>query len=203
MKKRSTFLQLKESERSRRRNLILDAAMHLFASKSFHQIGMRDIADEAGISPASIYRYFSSRDDICAEILGHEIKKGRNRQHERLESGQTSLEDIASGMVDFFLEKKGTFQMLGYFLLSEEVDKEARDKFHYVQDYYLNEFDKVLIEMGCPQENVRLFSMAFLASILGTILSFRNSEEWEKESSSQYVHRLAKFIASIFKTSIC
>ncbi|MGM0540502.1 MAG: TetR/AcrR family transcriptional regulator, partial [Thermodesulfobacteriota bacterium] len=106
MGKRSTFLELKETERAYRRDLILDAAMSLFAERPFHEIGMRDIANEAGISPASIYRYFSSRDDILAEILGHEVSEGSQRQQKRLESGRASLEDIAAGIVDFFMEKE-------------------------------------------------------------------------------------------------
>ncbi len=40
--------------------------MLLFSPMPFDKVGMRDIAPEAGLSPASIYRYFSNRDDfVC------------------------------------------------------------------------------------------------------------------------------------------
>ncbi|WP_027369319.1 TetR/AcrR family transcriptional regulator [Desulfovermiculus halophilus] len=198
MSKRSTFLELKESERAYRRDLILDAAMSLFAERPFHEIGMRDIATEAGISPASIYRYFSSRDDILAEILGHEVSEGSQRQRERLETGRTSLEDIAAGIVDFFMEKEATLQMLNHFLLKEEVDEEAKEKFTAIQIHYLEQFDSVLEAMGCDPDNVRLFSRAFFASLLGIIMSFRNAPDSNSEANKKHVHRLAKLTATIF-----
>ena len=65
-----------------RKNLIIDASIRLFSKMLFDKVGMRDIAAEADISPASIYRYFSNRDDLFAEALwregqtiGQEIKR--------------------------------------------------------------------------------------------------------------------------------
>ncbi len=102
MKRKSTFLELKEREREKRRELILEAATHLFSTRNFSEIGMRDIAEEAGISPASIYRYFPNRDAILLEVLGQDINEGRLRQLKRLEEGANSLEEFAIGIVDFF-----------------------------------------------------------------------------------------------------
>ncbi|MEZ4577106.1 MAG: helix-turn-helix domain-containing protein [Desulfobacterales bacterium] len=47
----------------------MKAANGTFEEKSFHEIGMRDIAVKAGVSAASIYRYFPSRDDSFVEAL--------------------------------------------------------------------------------------------------------------------------------------
>lgn len=199
MSKKSTFLQLKENERAYRKDLILDAAMTLFSEHPFHAIGMRDIADEAGISPASIYRYFSSRDDILAEILGQEVMEGRQRQLKRLEDDTASIEDIAAGIVDFFLERESTLQMLSHFLLNDDLDEEAKDKFLEVQEYYLEEFDQVLTRMGCSSENVRVFSKAFFSSLLGVIMSFRKYPEQDRESTRRHVHRLARLTATVFR----
>lgn len=201
MPKKSTFLQLKESERAYRRDLILDAAMTLFAERPFHEIGMRDIADEAGISPASIYRYFSSRDDILAEILGHEVREGRQLQERRFEEGTATFEEVAEGIVDFFFEKEATLQMVSHFLLKEEVDEEAQQKFISIQEFYLNEFDKVLERMGCSG-NVRLFSRAFFASLLGIIVGFRKYPSGDREENKKHVHRLARLTATVFKNGL-
>ncbi|HMK33906.1 MAG TPA: helix-turn-helix domain-containing protein, partial [Desulfomonilaceae bacterium] len=70
----STLTKLRKKERETRRDLIIDAAIRLFATTPFDRVGMRDIASEAGLSPASIYRYFSNRDDLFVEALCREIK---------------------------------------------------------------------------------------------------------------------------------
>lgn len=49
-----------------RRHQILDAAQLCFARSGFHQSTMQDVAAEAGMSPANIYRYFTSKDALIA-----------------------------------------------------------------------------------------------------------------------------------------
>ncbi|MEF8888517.1 MAG: TetR/AcrR family transcriptional regulator [Desulfohalobiaceae bacterium] len=203
MSKKSTFLQLKENERAYRRDIILSAALHLFSQYSFHDIGMRDIAEEAGISPASIYRYFSSRDDILTEILSEEINNGRQKQWKRVESGFTSLEDLAAGIVDFFWERESTLQIVGHFMLNYDVDEEAKKKFRSLQKSYLDEFDRVLMGMGFEGSNVRLFSKAFFASLFGIIASYRNYPQGaDTENAYNNLHLLAQTTAAIFKNGM-
>lgn len=47
-----------------RREGILEAALSCFGRKGFHQTTMRDICDEAQVSPGAIYRYFKSKDEF-------------------------------------------------------------------------------------------------------------------------------------------
>jgi AcrR family transcriptional regulator len=47
-----------------RRQQIIDAAYRCFARKGFHQSTMRDIYEEAQLSPGAVYNYFSGKDAI-------------------------------------------------------------------------------------------------------------------------------------------
>ena len=203
MAKRSTFIELKENERAHRKEIILNAALRLYDKYSFHDIGMRDIGKEAGISPASIYRYFSSRDDILAEILNQMMMLGRDRQWQRCKSESVSLEEIAGGIVDFFWERESILQIVGHFLWNYDVDEEAKKKFQTTQKTYLDEFDRMLAGMGCKERDLRLFSKSFIASILGIIVTYRNDPRGTT-SSEVYasLHRLARATASIFRNGM-
>lgn len=57
----SRFEQLKKKEKLARKQIVIESALALFTKKPFFKIGMRDVAREAGISPATIYRYFPSQ----------------------------------------------------------------------------------------------------------------------------------------------
>ncbi len=57
------------------RDRILTVATGLFAEHGVNGIGIRRIADEAGINHALIIRYFGSKDKLVAEILQREISK--------------------------------------------------------------------------------------------------------------------------------
>ncbi|HEY0814539.1 MAG TPA: TetR/AcrR family transcriptional regulator [Pseudonocardia sp.] len=51
-----------------RRQQILDAARARFASHGFARTSMNDIVDESGLSTGSIYRYFTSKDEIVIAV---------------------------------------------------------------------------------------------------------------------------------------
>jgi len=53
-----------EREREAVGRAILEAARDLFVSEGYANVSMRKIADRIEYSPAAIYRYFSSKDDI-------------------------------------------------------------------------------------------------------------------------------------------
>lgn len=58
----------KEVQREKRRNQILDAARIFFRAKGFNGTTVEDIAREAELSPATLYFYFKSKDEIYASI---------------------------------------------------------------------------------------------------------------------------------------
>ncbi len=51
------------------RDNILKAALDEFSSKGYRTATMSSIAERCGISKSNLYRYFSSKDEICHELL--------------------------------------------------------------------------------------------------------------------------------------
>src|SRR5205823_8500639 len=81
-----------ERDREAVRRAILDAARELFVAEGFRNVSIRKIAERIEYSPAAIYSYFSSKDDIffaLAEegfrLLGHPANEGRREQLESLD----------------------------------------------------------------------------------------------------------------------
>ncbi len=50
-------------------NLILDAALKIFAEKGYHESRLEDIAATAGFSKASLYNYYQDKEEIFLNIL--------------------------------------------------------------------------------------------------------------------------------------
>ena len=148
MQSKSSFKSLKEDERETRQTIILDSAVKLFNEQAFHQVGMRDIAAEAGISAATIYRYFPSRDDIIVEALLQDIKAIEKRLDQVLGNDDISIEDLAIAVVDYLMDNKATFQMMCHFLTSGTVESDAFKKFNIIQEYFLNMFNMKLKNRG-------------------------------------------------------
>jgi AcrR family transcriptional regulator len=192
MAEKSTFIQLRENEREKRKTLIIAAAMNLFKEKSFHEIGMRDIASEAGVSPASIYRYFPSRDDLFVEALIRDINKIEKRLRVRIEE-KSSIDSLAVDVVDYLIDNEATFQMMCHFLMRGEENKKAFKKFNAVMIYFTKMFDEVVTKTEGAQ-GLRFHSQAFFASLAGIVMTFRHYPGRSPQERREYMHKLALMI---------
>ncbi|MCU0598090.1 MAG: TetR/AcrR family transcriptional regulator [Desulfobacterales bacterium] len=192
MPDKSTFKQLREDEREVRKQLIIKAAKSLFEEKSFHDIGMRDIAVKAGVSAASIYRYFPSQDDLFVEALIQDLNNIEQRFQHRLNQGD-SIEDLTLAVVDYMIDNEATFQMMCHFMIRGERTPQALKKFNGVQRYFLDMFDKV-VKSTEGAGNLRLNTQAFFASLAGVVLTFRNYPGRTAEEKRKAIHKLALII---------
>jgi len=189
---KSTFKQLREDEREVRKQLIVKAAMALFEEKTFHEIGMREIAVKAGVSAASIYRYFPSRDDLFVEALIQNINIIGKLLQRRVENGD-NMETITLAVIDYMVDNEATFQMMVHFMIRGELNPHALKKFNGVQRYFLDMFDKVVKETE-DAGNLRLNTQAFFASLAGVVLTFRNYPGRTAEEKRKAIHKLALII---------
>lgn len=186
-------MKLREDEREVRKSLIMEAAMKLFEEKLFHEIGMRDIAKEAGVSAATIYRYFPSRDDLFVEALIQDMNNIEKRLEQRLEEGTSAIEDLAIAVVDYLIDNEASFQMMCHFMIRGGINPRAMNKFNAVQVYFMNMFDEVVKKAGYRGDN-RYFTQAFFASLAGVVMTFRNYPGRTKEERRKHMHTLAMLI---------
>src|ERR1700735_3164897 len=59
---------LTEDQLARRRRII-DAGLALLERNEYERIQMKDVAEEAGVALGTLYRYFSSKEHLFAEVL--------------------------------------------------------------------------------------------------------------------------------------
>jgi len=189
----STFMKLREDEREIRKTLIMEAAMRLFEEKLFHEIGMRDIANEAGVSAATIYRYFPSRDDLFIEALMQDINNIETLFEDRISRGENNIEALTIASVDYLMDNEATFQMMCHFMIRGGINPRAMKKFNAVQVYFMDMFDAV-VKKAEGGEDKRLFTEAFFASLTGVVMTFRNYPGRTKEEKRKHMHKLALLI---------
>jgi AcrR family transcriptional regulator len=62
------ILERKEREKERRRQQIMVAAKRVFSEKGFSKATMEDIAQEAELSPGTLYLYFRNKEELYASL---------------------------------------------------------------------------------------------------------------------------------------
>lgn len=85
--------ELTDEQKDRRRRLI-DAAFELGAEGGYEAVHMRDVAATANVALATIYRNFSSKDQLLAAAMTEWTGRLRDRVAQRPARGETPTEQM-------------------------------------------------------------------------------------------------------------
>jgi AcrR family transcriptional regulator len=80
-----------------RRARVIEATLALASEGGYEAVQMRDVATRAGVAMGTVYRYFSSKDQLLVECLGevaHELQEGLHRHPPRGETTADRVVDV-------------------------------------------------------------------------------------------------------------
>ena len=195
----SKFAELKEKEKEARKQIVIESALALFAKKPFYEVGMREVADEAGISPATIYRYFPSQEELFNEAFLQDISAVSKDFQLMVEKDEpASIEEFAIKFVSHLVENESSFQMMTYLMLKDNLTHPVMGKFESVTKVFFDLFAKLLIRHGVAEDAARLHSHSFIASITGILMTFRNSYVKDRKSVRDHIIKIVKLTSSLY-----
>lgn len=105
----------RDDSKAETRTLILNAAHNLFWKKGPDKCTVRDIAREAGVSPASIIVHFKNKTALLEETLYEEIENTLAKALTTLPSGKglhAVLIHIAAGLLSFYDNNRELYRIL-------------------------------------------------------------------------------------------
>jgi len=88
----------KPANRPSRRHHLVDAAVELFSLEPWEVITVADIVERAGMTPATFYYHFSSREELLEEIVRDFAQKWLGMVERLLDSAETPDELCAVAM---------------------------------------------------------------------------------------------------------
>ena len=187
-----------KEQRLIRRTTIIDAAEKVFAEKSFSTVSMRDIAKEAGISPALIYRHFPDQQHLFVEAFLRGTKRLIEQFSDLLSSTATPhLEDAADTFITYLTDHEQYFKMMTHFMLEGTVHEGLLDQLNTIERSMLDQFDK-LFEKAGAQQNIRLISHCFFASLNGILITFRQHPGRSPSEVREHMNRIGCIMARMF-----
>ncbi len=75
-------------------NLILEAAVKVFAEQGFFQSTISQIAKEAKVADGTIYLYFKNKDDILVQFFNHKTKQVFARFREEVDKADNTIDKL-------------------------------------------------------------------------------------------------------------
>ncbi len=189
---------MKDIQREARRNAIIDAAEQVFASKPFSKVSMRDIAKQAGISPALIYRYFPDQQHLFVEAFSRGAEQLAGIFDALLSTpGRGSIEEGANRFIAFLTEHEQYFKMMTHFMLEGSLNDTLRDRLDAIERSMLDQFDRLFEKAGL-KGNPRLLSHAFFAALNGVLITFRQHPGRTPEEAGEHMNHVGRIIAQLF-----
>jgi len=199
MTKSVSFNKLKEQEREARRDLIIGAAEQVFSKKSFNVVTIRDIAKEAGISHALIYRYFPDQQSLFVEACirrGAKIVEFISNLID--DDNNIKIEKVTEQFIKFLIDNDQYFRMMTHFMLDGSLSQEMIESLNTAERVLLVQFDRIFAKMN-NGKNVRMMSHAYFAAMNGIVITFRNYPGRSREEVVSHMQALGKIIAEKFK----
>lgn len=102
--------------RQRRRETILAAAAELFARRAYHDVQVDDVARQAGVGKATLYRYFSSKEELYLRAFDRALARLETGLHAPPPDGappEVVLAGKVRALLTTFTEQLPALKVLG------------------------------------------------------------------------------------------
>ena len=174
-----------------RRQQIIAAAMDLFAKKGFRGTTTRDLATQAGVNEAIIFRYFKTKEELYSAIIEHKAGE-RDLHREELQrlAAMNDDEEFLQAVGRTFLEKHETdTTFMRLLLLSALEGHQLSDMFvssmaarHPIADYIQRRIDEGVFRPFDPHLAARALLGMFVGFImLQEILGMKKKHPSDRE----------------------
>ncbi|MEE1928193.1 helix-turn-helix domain-containing protein [Streptomyces sp. TRM 70351] len=181
-----------------RREQILDEAARLFAEHGFHGVGVDEIGAAVGISGPGLYRHFTGKDAMLAELLVGISERlhegGRARLSEAVTAGRPAaeaLDALIAGHIDFALDDRPLIT-----LHDRELDRlrdADRRRVRRLQREYVELWVGVVREVhpALPEREARAAVHAVFGLLNSTPRLSRPAALPDRSATAALLHRLA------------
>ncbi len=195
MTEKVTLKTLKNNEREARKNLILDAAERVFATKPVDKATMREIADEAGMATSSIYRFFSNQEAIliAAAVRTQSVFNDTLDRFFDENRPEESLKKVLDIYIDFISENDTYFRMMTILMSQGNLNTESSKALVDVMNETLTRVDRIFRLMKFT-DNPRSLSRYIYASIVGISVSYNKLPGSNPENRIRHMRSLASIL---------
>ena len=185
-----------EQIRAEKRALIMDAAIEVFAEKTFQGASVSMIAKKAGISKGLLYNYFESKEALLKEI----VKSATNKVYQHFDPNHDGV--LTKDEFFFFIRKsiQAVKENVNYWKLYSALVLQPQ-----VMELIEHDFDEVAANYGkliyelfdrCGVSDIQGELLLFAAMIKGATLQYIAMpdaypiDEFEKKMIEYYTDKL-------------
>lgn len=155
-----------------KKNIILAAAIDVFAREGFYNTNTSTIAEEAGVAVGTIYNYFDNKEAILEEIFAREFEHRIKKLQELSENEELNALEKLEEFFRFHFDRVKENPNLGQVLVRER--EFPRKKSEAIKDYFYSipgKLENLLLESEEGEKfevnDPELFAAVIFGSVQG------------------------------------
>lgn len=142
-------------EDERVRNRILDASKILFFQFGFSRVTMDELAQELGVSKKTLYKYFTSKEDLLRAIF-QRFSTNAGCMHDALE--QENMESYVAGIHGFVEHMSGIMSRISQ-QFARDLLRNAPHIWDELLDWRRNAIDRMFVELMTAGQRIHAVRM--------------------------------------------
>lgn len=170
---------------------IIEQSIKLFSKNSFQNVTMRQIAQAAGISPALIYKYFSTQEDLYYATM-----QQASQELLALLAPTTTLEQFVQTYLQHMFTSEVLFEIMTYFTLDQDHSKNALPISNEITLFLQ------LLEKKIAGQHAKIEAQLLFSTLNGLIISYKKIPNREGESTLEAIQKLAQYYVQHLKERI-
>ena len=187
-----------------RRKQILKSAVRVFARSNYRAAKVADIASEAGVSEALLYKFFESKQAIFLEILQHmseRIVAAWQEEVDREEDATKALRNMGTTYYERMRNHPEELRVQ-FQAISEIAERQIAERLRKDHENYVRFITKVVrkgMRQGSVRKDLDVDMLGFLFDGGGILMNMMKLLSFEKKFTKATVHRLMDHLVDSIK----
>ncbi|MCF8358201.1 MAG: TetR/AcrR family transcriptional regulator [Prolixibacteraceae bacterium] len=168
----------KQIQEARMRGYFIEATRNILKSEGLKSISVRNIAQQAGYSYATLYNYFKDVKElvfICVNDFLGEIEKKLKETAENARPGKERIKSFSMGYIRYFLEYPGIYELFYLERMSEISNNEEASQLIVSFLKKICQPDWEIIEPDSTKRQLKMDEMNYV--VAGLLLFYFNRRE--------------------------
>ena len=183
-------MRRKLTQRGKERRLqLMDHAARLFAERGYHPTSVADIVESLSVGKGVFYWYFSSKEELLAEILRESHQALRRRQQQAIGDEPNPVVRIELGIrasIEWFLEHRKSFTLFQFAASDERFAPVLRRNHDVAIADTVRHIKEAIVDGLIADQNPEVLAEAMVGAInqLTQTYVFERSEPVDRTSEA-------------------
>ncbi|HLD11318.1 MAG TPA: TetR/AcrR family transcriptional regulator [Patescibacteria group bacterium] len=173
------------------REKILFEAGKLFSQRGYFAVSMEDIAQSVGVTKATLYHHFRSKEDICRELVSSACEELKKRIQVRLHKDKNpinALFGVVLTMLDVALERPEILLMNSLEMVSDDRTPVVQYMVN-LRTEILRFLRDVLVKLDVTQKRTSRYAFELAEFLIGLVFSPITQQRQESKITAKRIVR--------------